>query len=117
MTLPQLNIQRGAKVRVEAPRLSVIGADLLGGAVTVPVGPGRKLITFTYERDGKRYVCKDMPEDAPTKACDEGRHLDCNHRAGTRCEGGVQLKGGPDYFIWRCGCACHTDPNRAGLLF
>jgi hypothetical protein len=33
-----------------------------------------------------------MPSNAPTKACDEGRHDACGHRLGGLQEGGVTLK-------------------------
>jgi hypothetical protein len=112
-TPPQSNIQRGAKVRVEA-QLSTVGRDLLGGPITAE--QTRRWITFTIDRDGAT-VTVDMPDNAPTKSCDEQRHDDCAHRLGGRTEGGVQLKAGLGYFVWRCGCVCHRDPSRAGRLF
>ncbi len=48
---------------------------------------------------------------------DQGRHDGCPHRLGRRQEGGVTLKLGLRGFVWRCGCACHNDPFRAGRLF
>lgn len=113
---PQQNIQRGAKVRTEMLTYTV-GRDLHGDPITEAVR-GRKFITFTYQRpDGVKEYIEDMADDAPTQSCHDGRHDDCNHRAGMRCEGGVQLKGGLDYFIWRCGCPCHRDPTQVGMLF
>jgi hypothetical protein len=60
-----------------------------------------------------------MPDNAPTKSCDQGRHDDCPHRLGGPQEGGVILKLSlaAGSFTWRCGCPCHNDPWRAGRLF
>ena len=41
---------------------------------------------------------------------DQGRHDGCPHRR-------RDLKLGFRGFVWRCGCACHNDPFRAGRLF
>ena len=48
---------------------------------------------------------------------DQGRHDDYPHGLGGPQEGGVTLKLGLRGFVWRCGCACHNDPFRAGHLF
>ena len=60
-----------------------------------------------------------MPDNGPTKSCDQGRHDDCPHRLGGPQEGGVILKLSlaAGSFTWRCGCPCHNDPWRAGRLF
>jgi hypothetical protein len=77
---------------------------------------GRKWITFPDEIGGKK-VMVEMPENAPTKSCNHGRHDDCPHRLGAPQQGGVILKLGLPGFLWRCGCPCHRDPHRAGRLF
>ena len=110
---PTLNIQRGARVRTET-RTITVGRDLLDGACTAQIG--RRWITFAMERAGVQLIV-DMPENAPTKSCAEARHDDCAHRLGGRAEGGELLKAGLSPFVWRCGCACHNDPTRAGFLF
>jgi hypothetical protein len=43
--------------------------------VKVRTKDGRRWITYTDEINGAKVVV-DMPEDAPTKSCDEGRHDD-----------------------------------------
>ena len=58
-----------------------------------------------------------MPQNAPTKSCDEGRHDACPHRLGGPQEGGVTLKLSLPGFTGRWGCPCHNDPFRAGRLF
>ncbi|MEN4460919.1 hypothetical protein VXE65_02680 [Mycolicibacterium conceptionense] len=75
-----------------------------------------KWITYHDKVDGKKVIVE-MPEDAPTKSCHEGRHDDCPHRLGQRAEGGVHLKINGAGFIWRCGCSCHYDPMSIGRLF
>ena len=115
-TPPVQHVQAGAKVRTSTEHKVVVRGDLMGGHVTVQDRPGRKWITFTVDRDGEK-VLVDMPEDAPTKSCDLGRHDRCSHRLGGSCEGGVLLKTGLNYFVWRCGCFCHNDPARVGRLF
>lgn len=82
----------------------------------VRVQDGTRWISFTDVRAGKPVVV-DMPIDAPTGTCDRGRHDHCPHRLGGPQEGGVMLKLALPGFIWRCGCACHRDPMRAGRLF
>jgi hypothetical protein len=62
-------------------------------------------------------VIVEMPQDAPTKSCHDGRHHHCTHRRGGPHEGGVWLKVTRPLFLWRCGCLCHRDPERIGLLF
>jgi hypothetical protein len=70
-------------------------------------------------------VIVEMPVDAPTRSCHEGRHDDCAHRLGGPQEGGVLLKVSLPGFLWRCHCPCHRatvppchrDPHRAGRLF
>lgn len=80
------------------------------------------------EREGVRWitypdvvnggdVIVEMPVNAPTKSCHEGRHDHCAHRLGGPHEGGVLLKVSLPGFNWRCGCPCHRDPHRAGRLF
>lgn len=93
---PEMRIKRGAKV---------VKRD------------GVKWITYPDTIGGVDVVIE-MPETAPTKSCHEGRHDDCPHRLGGPHEGGHMLKGGlATYFIWRCHCPCHRDPQRAGRLF
>ncbi|OKH64767.1 hypothetical protein EB74_08660 [Mycobacterium sp. SWH-M5] len=77
---------------------------------------GRKWITYHDTIKGEPVVVE-MPSDAPTKSCDEGRHDDCPHRIGQRAEGGVMIKLTGTPFVWRCGCPCHYDPMRIGRLF
>lgn len=62
-------------------------------------------------------IIVEMPLDAPTKSCDNGRHDHCPHRLGGPQEGGVLLKLSLPGGLWRCGCPCHNDPQRAGRLF
>ena len=71
---------------------------------------GRNWITFPDEITG-RNVIVEMPDNAPTKHCDHGRHDHCAHRLGGPAEGGVVLKLGLPGFLWRCGCPCHSDPT------
>ena len=109
--------QRDAKVRRETVRDVVTHDDLFGGTYDAVKRAGRKLITFTRTRpDGVQEQIVDMPDNSLTKACGEARHGDCNHRLGAIAEGGVLLCYGPTRFVWRCGCACHRDPARAGRL-
>ncbi len=77
---------------------------------------GRAWITYRDESNGTKVVVE-MPNNAPTKSCDQGRHDDCPHRLGGPQEGGVILKLSLPGFRWRCGCPCHNDPFRAGRLF
>lgn len=77
---------------------------------------GRRWITYPDERGGTKVII-DMPENAPTKSCDQARHDNCPHRLGGPQEGGVLLKLSRPAFLWRCGCPCHRDPFRAGRLF
>jgi len=77
---------------------------------------GRNWITYRDELDGKKTVVE-MPDNATTKSCDQGRHDHCLHRLGGPAEGGVLVKLGLPGFLWRCGCPCHRDPHRAGRLF
>ena len=77
---------------------------------------GRKWITYPDEINGTKVVVE-MPENAATKSCDQGRHDHCQHRLGAPQEGGVILKLSLPGFRWRCGCPCHNDPHRAGRLF
>ena len=76
----------------------------------------RRWITFHDTIDGCEVIVE-MPDNAPTKQCDRGRHDDCTHRLGGKAEGGVLLKVGLPGFVWRCGCPCHHDPHRVGRLF
>jgi hypothetical protein len=39
------------------------------------------------------------------------------HRRSGPHEGGVWLRITRPMFLWRCGCLCHRDPERIGLLF
>lgn len=75
---------------------------------------GQRWITYPDEIKGQSVVVE-MPRDAPTKSCHEGRHDRCPHRLGGPQEGGVLMK--LPGFTWRCGCPCHRDPHRAGRLF
>ena len=77
---------------------------------------GRNWITFPDEINGSKVIIE-MPDNAPTKHCDHGRHDNCAHRLGGPAEGGIVLKLGLPGFLWRCGCPCHNDPHRAGRLF
>lgn len=83
-------------------------------------GPGpvlrRRWITYRDEINGTPVVVE-MPDNAPTKTCDQGRHDQCGHRLGGPQEGGVLMKVSLPGFLWRCGCPCHNDPHRAGRLF
>jgi len=122
-TREPIDYAQNAKVRRETDSTTIRRDDLFGTHCDVVTRPGRKLITFTFERDGEEFICEDMPENALTKPCGDAsrtgnqrRHLDCDHRLGARAEGGVLLCYGPTRFVWRCGCACHRDPARAGLL-
>jgi hypothetical protein len=82
----------------------------------VTVRDRRKWITYPDQIKGIDAIV-DMPENAPTKSCDEGRHDHCPHRLGGPQEGGVELKRSRPGFTWRCGCPCHRDPFRVGRLF
>lgn len=82
----------------------------------VTIRDGRRWITYPDEINGTNVIVE-MPVDAPTKSCDQGRHDDCPHRLGGPQEGGVILKLALPGFNWRCGCPCHRDPFRAGRLF
>lgn len=62
-------------------------------------------------------VIVEMPENASSKSCNEGRHHHCDHRRGGHHEGGVWLKVTRPAFRWQCGCLCHNHPERIGLLF
>lgn len=77
---------------------------------------GRKWITYPDEINDVK-VTVEMPQNAPTKSCDEGRHDACPHRLGGPQEGGVTLKLSLPGFTGRWGCPCHNDPFRAGRLF
>lgn len=77
---------------------------------------GLRSITYRDERDGQQVIVE-MPSNALTKSCTQYRHDDCEHRLGGRHEGGLVLKLSLPGFTWRCGCACHNDPIRAGRLF
>lgn len=91
--------------------------ECLKRGAKVTVRQGRKWISYPDEINGTNVVVE-RPDNAPTKSCDENRHDTCPHRLGGPQEGGVALKHGlTNYFIWRCGCACHRDPFRAGRLF
>lgn len=93
--------------------------DCIKRKAKVDIRDGVKWITYHDDLGrGRRKnpVIVEMPQDAPTKSCDEGRHHQCNHRRGARHEGGVLLSNRP-MFLWRCGCLCHNHPERIGLLF
>ena len=85
--------------------------------------PARSAVDHLPRRDppgtGKKttQVIVEMPQDAPTKSCDEDRHHQCAHRRGGPHEGGIWLKVTRPLFLWRCGCYCHSDPQRTGMLF
>ena len=74
---------------------------------------GHRWITCPDELGGKKVIIE-MPDNAPTKSCQQGRHDACAHRLGGPAEGGILFKYN---FLWRCGCPCHRDPHRAGRLF
>ena len=90
--------------------------ECLKRAAKVCTQNGRRWITYRDEINGTKMIV-DMPENAPTKSCDQGCHDACPHRLGGPQEGGVALKLGLLGFVWWCGCACHRDPFRAGRLF
>jgi hypothetical protein len=92
---PVERVKRGAKVELRA---------------------GVRWITYRDEIDGTPVVVS-MPNNAPSKSCDQDRHDDCPQRLGGPQEGGVILKLSLPGFTWRCGCACHNNPHRAGRLF
>jgi hypothetical protein len=77
---------------------------------------GRAWITYRDQINGADVVV-DMPDNAPTKSCQQDRHDACPHRLGGPQEGGVALRITLPGFIWRCGCPCHRDPFRVGRLF
>jgi hypothetical protein len=54
-----------------------------------------------------------MPNNAPTKSCDQSRHDVCPHRLGGPQEGGVTLKLSLAGFVWRCGCPFATAIHSA----
>jgi len=74
---------------------------------------GRNWITSPDELNGAKVIIE-MPDNAPTKSCQQDRHDSCSHRLGGPAEGGILFKYN---FLWRCGCPCHRDPDRAGRLF
>lgn len=82
----------------------------------VDIRSGVKWITYPDTIKGVDVIVE-MPLDAPTKSCDNGRHDHCPHRLGGPQEGGVLLKLSRPGGLWRCGCPCHNDPQRAGRLF
>jgi hypothetical protein len=82
----------------------------------VDIRGGQRWITYPDEINDTNVIVE-MPNNAPTKSCDQGRHDDCPHRLGGPQEGGVTLKLSLPGFTWRCGCPCHNDPFRAGRLF
>jgi hypothetical protein len=82
----------------------------------VDIRDGRPWIIYPDEINGTNVIVE-MPNNAPTKFCDQGRHDVCPHRLGGPQEGGVMLKLSLAGFVWRCGCPCHNDPFRAGRLF
>ena len=94
-TRPVERIKRGAKIRTQ---------------------DGCRWITYPDEINGTKVII-DMPDNAPTKSCEQHRHDHCPHRLGEPQEGGVLLKLGLSGFVWPCGCLCHRDPFRAGRLF
>lgn len=94
--------------------------DRIKPKAKVQIRAGVKWITYHDEIRRSRQtipVIVEMPENAATKSCHEGRHHQCDHRRGARQEGGVWLKITKPAFIWRCGCLCHSHPERIGLLF
>jgi hypothetical protein len=94
--------------------------DCVKPKAKVEIRDGTKWITYHDEiRQGRKTVpiIVELPQNASTKSCHEGRHHRCNHRRGERHEGGVWLKITRPAFLWRCGCPCHRDPERIGLLF
>ena len=94
--------------------------DRIQPKAKVTVRDGLKWITYPGElRRGRTTtaVIVDMPINAATQSCHDGRHHQCNHRRGARHEGGVWLRIAKPGFRWRCGCLCHRHPERIGLLF
>jgi hypothetical protein len=102
------------------PHRSAPIVDRIKAKAKVEIRDGRKWITYPDEiRRGRQSirVVVEMPDNALTKSCHEGRHHQCGHRRSGPHEGGIGLKITKPSFIWRCGCHCHTDPERIGLLF
>lgn len=94
--------------------------DCIKPRATVEIRDGRKWITSRDEITRPRKnipVIVEMPDNAPTKSCHQGRHHQCGHRRGGPHESGIGLNITAPSFIWRCGCTCHRDPERIGLLF
>ena len=74
--MPVDYIKRRAKVYTREGRRWIIYPD------EVRRGRGKKTAQVIVE----------MPQDAPTKSCDERRHHQCAHRRGGPHEGGIWLK-------------------------
>ncbi|MDQ2626858.1 MAG: hypothetical protein M3Y90_07625 [Actinomycetota bacterium] len=94
--------------------------DQIKPRAKVQIRDGCKWITYRDEiRRGRKTIAVivEMPENAPTKSCHDGRHHQCSHRRGERHESGIWLKATQPAFLWRCGCPCHVHPERIGLLF
>ena len=87
---------------------------------------GRNWITFPDEING-RNVIVEMPDNAPTKSCDHGRHDHCAHRLGgppkaascssTACPGSSGAADAPATATPTAPAAC-SDPDQrpAGSL-
>ena len=87
------------------------------GALIKRRDDGHSWITYRDYRRGKKVIIE-MPDNAPTRTCDTGRHQHCPHRLGAPAEGGNEIVGRYyRIFHWRCGCPCHRDPQQLGWLF
>ena len=90
--------------------------EMIKRGAKVATRGGKRWITYRDEINGTAVIVE-MPVDALTKSCDQGRHDKCPHRLGGPQEGGVTIKVSLPGFTWRCGCPCHRDPFRIGRLF
>ncbi len=110
---------KGATIREEIETSDEVVEHLTGyDIIKRKTGRVRRYITFTRTlKDGTKETVVDMPDDALTRSCDEGRHGKCLHRRGGYCEGGVTMKGGLPGFTHRCGCICHRGYGELELEF
>src|SRR6185312_770315 len=56
-TREPIDYAQNAKVRRETDSTTIRRDDLFGTHCDVVTRPGRKLITFTFERDGEEFIC------------------------------------------------------------
>ncbi len=99
--------------------------DCIKPKAKVQVRDGVKWITYPDQIHKSRKtipVIVEMPENAATKSCHEGRHHQCNrrhhqcnHRRGARHEGGVWLKKSPNLPSYGAAAASATPiQNESG---